>query len=113
MEIKDEWFRPAAYYLVSVMRMKQIAVAELFGVTRQMVSRVIKRFDETGSYKNRAEQGRKRTARNEETIQEAADLLQKTITQSSEMAYPAIRQGNMLENWESLESQLGVFFARI
>ncbi len=33
MELKDEWFRPAAYYLIKAKRMKQKDVAELFGMT--------------------------------------------------------------------------------
>jgi transposase len=76
MELKDEWFRPAAYYLVKVKEMLQKDVAELFGVNRKRVSRAIKRFDETGSNKDCAGRGRKRTARTAAIIQEAADLLQ-------------------------------------
>ncbi len=29
MKLEDEWFRPAAYYLVNVMKKKQKDVAEL------------------------------------------------------------------------------------
>jgi transposase len=45
-------------------------IAEFFGVTRQTVSNAANRFDETWSNKNRAESGRKRTARSEKNIQQ-------------------------------------------
>ena len=76
MEIKDDWFRPAACYLVNVMKKKQKDVATLFGVNAKRVSRAIKRLDETGSHKDRKGKGRKRTVRTDEKIQEAQDHLQ-------------------------------------
>ena len=50
MDIEDEWFRPAACYLVKVKNMMQKDVAKLFGVNRKRVSRAIERFNETGSH---------------------------------------------------------------
>jgi len=76
MDFKNEWFRPAAYYLVKVRKMKQKDVASIFGVYPNKVSDAIKRFDETGSNKDRAGKGRKRTARSDENVQKATDLLQ-------------------------------------
>lgn len=76
MELKDIWFRPAAYYLVKVKGQTQEEVGNLFGVTRQRVSRAIKRFDNTGRHKDRAGKGRKRTARSDEKVQEAQGHLQ-------------------------------------
>lgn len=75
MEIKDEWFRPAVCYLVQIMKHKQKDVAELFGVPAMRISRTVKRFDETGSHKDRAGKGRKRTARSEQKVQETRELL--------------------------------------
>ena len=62
MELNDEWFRPAAYYLVKIKGKQYNQVSELFGVDQRRVSRVVKRFEETGSHKNRSGQGRKRTS---------------------------------------------------
>lgn len=76
MELNKEWFRPAAYYLVKAMGQKQKDVAKLFGVSNQCVSGAIKRFQETGTHKDREGKGRKRTARSEQKIEEATRLLQ-------------------------------------
>lgn len=76
MDLKEEWFRPSAYYLVKVRGQTQKDVAALFGVPRDRVSRAIRRFDETGTHKDRAGKGRKRTARSAQKIQEANDHLQ-------------------------------------
>ena len=57
MEIKDEWFRPAACYLVNVMNQKRKDVAKMFGVGRKRVEVAVRRFEETGSHKDRAEGG--------------------------------------------------------
>lgn len=48
----------------------------MFGVYPNKVSDAIKRFDETGSHKDRTRKGRKRTARSDENVQKATDLLQ-------------------------------------
>lgn len=77
MELKDDWFRPAVCYLVKVRKMKQKDVASLFDVNPNRVSRAIKRFNETGSNKNRAGKGRKKTARSAQKVQEAREHLQK------------------------------------
>jgi transposase len=76
MKLEDEWFRPAACYLVNVMKKKQKDVAELFGVNPKRVSRAIARYEETGEHKNRAGQGRKRTARDEDHIEQVKELLE-------------------------------------
>src|SRR5271167_2734059 len=76
MELKDEWFRPAVCYLVKVRGEKQKVVAELFGVNPKRVSRAIGHFEETGSHKDRAGKGRKRTVRSEQVIQAARNNLQ-------------------------------------
>lgn len=75
MELKDEWFRPAACYLVLEKKMDRQDVAKLFGVSRQRVSRAVDRFEETGEHKNREGQGRKRTARDEDHIEQVNELL--------------------------------------
>jgi transposase len=76
MELKNEWFRPAAYYLVKVKGLTQNKVAQLFGVRQPRISGIVTRFEDTGSHKDRQGKGRKRTARNDEKIQEARDHLQ-------------------------------------
>jgi len=101
MEIEDEWFRPAACYLVQIKKLKQKDVAELFGVNPKRVSRAIKRFDETGSHKDRAGKGRKRTARSEEVIQEAANLLQQN-------SHTKLRNGVSGNSSRKLAAKLGI-----
>jgi len=51
-------------------------VAELFGTYREKVERAVKRFEETGSHKDRVGKGRKRTARTAQTIQKVQNHLQ-------------------------------------
>lgn len=55
--------------------MTQQDVANLFDVSRQRVSGLISRFDETGSHKDCQEMGRKRTTTGEKIVQEVTDLL--------------------------------------
>lgn len=76
MDLKDDWFRPAVWYLVKVRKMKQYVVANLFGTNRKRVERIIKRFEETGGHKDRSGRGRKRTARSDENVQKARELLE-------------------------------------
>lgn len=45
-----------------------IEIANILGICRQTVSNTIKRFEETGNNENRSGSGRKRTARDEDTI---------------------------------------------
>jgi transposase len=47
-------------------------IAKLFNVHRTTVSEAVKRFEATGSNKNRSGQGRPRTARTEENVAAAA-----------------------------------------
>jgi transposase len=61
--------------LVKVKKMTQQDVANLFDVSRQRVSGLISRFDETGSHKDCQEMGRKRTTTGEKIVQEVTDLL--------------------------------------
>lgn len=101
MELDDKWLRPAVCYLVKVRKEKQKDVAELFGINPNKVSRIIKRFTETGSNKNRGGQGRKKTARSEVKIQEARNHLERnnhTKFRNGEMARPAIRSANLLKS---------------
>lgn len=75
MELKNNWFRPAAYYLVKIKKHTQKEIARLFEINPDRISRAIKRFEETGSHENRVGKGRKRTARSEAVIEEARDHL--------------------------------------
>ena len=61
MKIEKSWFRPAACFLVKDRKMKGKDVAALFGVKPDTVGDAIKRFEETGGFKNRKGSGRKRT----------------------------------------------------
>jgi transposase len=72
MQLEEEWFRPAAYFLVKNRGMKGKEVAKLFGVDPSKVSRAITRFDETGNHQDRARSGRPkvRTAEVIEQVQE-------------------------------------------
>lgn len=76
MELKDEWFRPAAYYLVKVKGLTQSKVAQLFGVSQPKISGIVTRFNQTGTHKDRQGRGRKKTARSEQKVQEAREHLQ-------------------------------------
>ena len=75
MKLDNDWFRPAACYLVEVMKRNKSEVANFFGVERHRVSDAIKRYNETGGHKNRECQGRKRTSRDEAHIEEAQEHL--------------------------------------
>ncbi len=75
MKLENDWFRPAACYLILERNMKQKEVASIFGVKPHTVSEAIKRFEETGEHKNRKGQGRKRTARDEVHVEEVKGLL--------------------------------------
>lgn len=75
MKLENEWFRPAACYLVLEKKMTQKKVAELFGVRSETVSNAINRYEETGEHKNREGQGRKRTARDEDHVEKVKELL--------------------------------------
>jgi transposase len=57
--ITIEQLRPAIVFLVKDKGMPYTEVAKLFDVKRHTVSNAVKRFEETGSFKNRAGQGRK------------------------------------------------------
>jgi transposase len=65
-EIKVDEFRPAFVYLNKTKGMTFKAIAELFDVNRDTVSRAVKRFDETSSNKDRKRSGRPKTATNDE-----------------------------------------------
>ena len=69
LQLEDAWFRPAAHYLVKTKGLKQKEVANLFGVSEQRVSGVMKRFRETGSHQDRARTGRPLTARTPVNVQ--------------------------------------------
>lgn len=125
MEIEDEWFRPAVCYLVKTMKQTRKDVAKLFGVGRKRVENAVKRFEETESHKDRAGKGRKRTARNEDKIQEAQELLQqnthtkirnnesgnstrklgKKLNISHESARQILRKDLGLKPWKKQEGQ--------
>ena len=62
IELSDEWFRPAACYLVKVRNMSRKDVANMFGVERHKVENALDRFNETGKHKNRVGQGRRAIA---------------------------------------------------
>ena len=76
MELEKAWFRPAACYLFAVRKMKKKEIAEIFGVDPHTVARAINRHEETGEHKNWKGQGRKRTARSDENIEQVRELLQ-------------------------------------
>jgi len=75
MNLDNNWFRPAACYLVEVMKRNKSEVADFFGVERHRVYDAVKRYNETGGHKNRKGQGRKRTSRDEAHIKEAQNHL--------------------------------------
>ena len=75
MKLENEWFRPAACYLVLEKKMTRKDVAKLFGVNRERVSTAIDRYEDTGEHKNRSGQGRKRTARDETHVEQVKELL--------------------------------------
>ena len=54
MKLENEWFRPAACYLVLEKKMTRKEVAKLFGVNQERVSNAINRYGETGEHKNRS-----------------------------------------------------------
>lgn len=101
MELKDEWFRPAAYYLVKSQGKTQEQVGQMFGVSRQRVSRAIARFDETGSHKNRSGQGRKRTARSVANVKKVKHHL-------SRNSHTKLRNGMSGNSSRKLASKLGI-----
>jgi predicted XRE-type DNA-binding protein len=43
MSLDDLWFRPAVTYLIEERKMTRKSVAEVFGVPRERVERVVKR----------------------------------------------------------------------
>jgi transposase len=72
--IKKAELRPAFVYLhQNEKSFKEIA--KLFGVDQRTVSDAVKRFNETGSSKNRPGSGRKRTATGEIKRQAVADAI--------------------------------------
>ena len=75
MKLESDWFRPAACYLVLERKMKRKDVASLFGVNPHTVSDAIKRFEQTGEYKNRTGKGSKCTARDEVHVEQVKTLM--------------------------------------
>lgn len=75
MKLENEWFRPAACYLVLEKKMTRKKVAEIFGVDKRRVYTAIDGYEETGEHKNCKGSGRKRTARDEEHIEQVKELL--------------------------------------
>lgn len=77
LELSDQWFRPAAYYLIKERGIKQKEVARLFGVSEQRVSRLVKRFNETKSHDDRQRSGRPSTARTPLIVSKVKKLLRR------------------------------------
>jgi transposase len=75
MKLENEWFRPAAYYLVKMRGIKRKDVASMFGVKPHTVSDAIMRYNETGSHSNRKGQGRKRSARDDSNVEQVKEIL--------------------------------------
>ena len=63
-EIKIDQLRPAFVFLAAKGKSHR-QIATFFDIDRGTVSRAIKRFEETGSHRNRTGQGRKRTSTGE------------------------------------------------
>ena len=63
-EIRIDQLRPAFVFL-SARGKSHRRIAAFFDVDRRIVSRAVKRLEETGSHKNRTGQGRKRTSTSE------------------------------------------------
>jgi transposase len=75
-----EQIRPAFVYLVKEKGMSRSKVAEQFGVNFRTVSDTVKRFEETGGFKNRAGQGRKRTTADASHVEEVRQRLSRNPT---------------------------------
>ena len=54
----------------------QREIADFFGISPGTVNKAIKRFEETGSYEDRSGRGPKKTARSQESVQRALEMLQ-------------------------------------
>lgn len=74
-EIKKADLRPAFVWLHQKKNKTFKEIADIFGVTRQMVSNAVKRFNETNSNKNRKGSGRQKTATSNANIQVVANLI--------------------------------------
>ena len=54
-------------------------IEQLLDVSQSSVTRHIKRFEETGSHKDRNGKGRKKTARSKKNIQRAKGMIRQTL----------------------------------
>ena len=54
----------------------QREIADFLGISPGTVNKAIKRFEETGSYEDRPGRGPKKTARSQENVQRALEMLQ-------------------------------------
>ena len=64
--------------------MARAQVANLFGVSPNVVGDAVKRFEETGTCKNRRGQGRSRSATDSGHVEEARQHLSESLEESGE-----------------------------
>uniref|UniRef100_A0A914CNM9 Homeodomain-like domain-containing protein n=1 Tax=Acrobeloides nanus TaxID=290746 RepID=A0A914CNM9_9BILA len=72
----------------------QREIADFLGISPGTVNKAIKRFEETGSYEDRPGQGPKKTAKSQENVQRALEMLQQD--RSPRQTQP----GSWLRSWE-------------
>src|SRR6185312_9951725 len=58
-------------------------IEQLLDVSQSSVTRHIKRYEETGSHKDRKGRGRKKTATNRRNIQRAKEMIQRNLERKS------------------------------